>query len=148
MKAYFSRMQDYNHWANLLVLDNIRTQPAPESAAGLLSHLVLAEKAWLMRLEGTHPDFPVFQVLNLADLESQILENHTRWQQVLQQEADFEREISYKTFAGDPFISRLSDILAHVFNHGTYHRAQIASQMRQAGLQPVATDFIRFSRLN
>jgi uncharacterized damage-inducible protein DinB len=31
--------------------------------------------------------------------------------------------------------------------HGTYHRGQIAMQLRQQGLEPVNTDYIMFLRM-
>lgn len=141
-------MQAYNHWANQLVLDGFNRQSVPEASRGLLSHIFLAEKAWLTRLEGSNPAFSIFQVLDTKELAELMIENEQRWKLLLDRETDFDKEIAYQTFAGDPYVSKLSDILAHIFNHGTYHRAQIASQMRQAGLEPVATDYIRFSRLN
>ena len=149
MQAYFKKMQAYNHWANQLVLNGLMHQElAPETSRGLLSHIFLAEKAWLTRLEGSNPTFSIFQILDWSDLSDLMNQNDQGWKHLLARESDFEKDIAYQTFAGEPFTSRLSDILAHIFNHGTYHRAQIASQMRQAGLEPVATDYIRFSRLN
>jgi uncharacterized damage-inducible protein DinB len=31
-------------------------------------------------------------------------------------------------------------------NHGTYHRGQIVTMLRQLGAEPIATDFITFVR--
>ncbi|WP_414711827.1 DinB family protein [Sphingobacterium sp. UBA1498] len=45
------------------------------------------------------------------------------------------------------FHNKVNDILLHVFNHGTYHRAQIASEMRRNGVEPINTDYITFIRL-
>jgi uncharacterized damage-inducible protein DinB len=33
-----------------------------------------------------------------------------------------------------------------VFNHGTYHRAQVARDLRQHNLEPINTDFIFYVR--
>ncbi|MFC3356180.1 DinB family protein [Sphingobacterium zeae] len=33
------------------------------------------------------------------------------------------------------FHNKVNDILLHVFNHGTYHRAQIASEMRRNSVE-------------
>jgi uncharacterized damage-inducible protein DinB len=32
-------------------------------------------------------------------------------------------------------------VLRHVGNHGTYHRGQIATMMRQVGVAPPSTDY-------
>jgi uncharacterized damage-inducible protein DinB len=48
---------------------------------------------------------------------------------------------------GSAQSSSLPDIITHVCNHGTYHRGQVAKSLKAAGIQPVSTDFIVFSRL-
>ena len=40
----------------------------------------------------------------------------------------------------------MEDILIQVFNHGTYHRAQVAKDLRGNGLAPVNTDYITYVR--
>jgi uncharacterized damage-inducible protein DinB len=37
--------------------------------------------------------------------------------------------------------------MIHLVNHSTYHRAQIATLLRQGGLEPVNTDFITYDRV-
>jgi uncharacterized damage-inducible protein DinB len=37
-------------------------------------------------------------------------------------------------------------MMQHVANHGSYHRGQIATLLRQLGAKPAATDLIRFYR--
>ncbi|MEO7368941.1 MAG: DinB family protein [Gemmatimonadaceae bacterium] len=36
----------------------------------------------------------------------------------------------------------LQDFLTHVVNHGTYHRGQLSSMIRQLGVAPPLTDFV------
>ncbi len=40
----------------------------------------------------------------------------------------------------------MSEIVTHVAMHGSYHRGQIARQLRSAGLEPPYTDFIQYTR--
>ncbi|WP_379084396.1 DinB family protein [Pedobacter sp. UC225_65] len=40
----------------------------------------------------------------------------------------------------------VKDILFHVFNHSTYHRAQIATLFKESGITPPVTDFIILKR--
>lgn len=54
--------------------------------------------------------------------------------------------IGYTNTAGVSFVSTLEDILAHVVLHGSYHRGQIATALREAGQAPVSTDYIVFAR--
>ena len=52
--------------------------------------------------------------------------------------------LSYAGFDGKGFTRVLSDALFHVANHGTYHRGQVATLLRQLGKSPVSTDFTRW----
>jgi uncharacterized damage-inducible protein DinB len=36
--------------------------------------------------------------------------------------------------------------MQHLVNHSTYHRGQVVTMLRQAGVKPVATDLIAFYR--
>jgi hypothetical protein len=52
--------------------------------------------------------------------------------------------LSYVAFSGDSFTRRLGDALLHLANHGTYHRGQVATLLRQLGRKAAATDYLRF----
>jgi uncharacterized damage-inducible protein DinB len=77
------------------------------------------------------------------------------WQSVEKDQARFvagldetavTRPLTYVTFAGETFTQPLDQMLRHVVNHGTYHRGQVTTMLRQLGGQPVSTDLIRFYR--
>jgi uncharacterized damage-inducible protein DinB len=147
MKDHFNRLNEYNRWANRRVLDGLKNQTVPEKALALLSHIVLAESVWQMRLNEEPVSSGVFDVLSLEEIEEMMNRNEAGWTSLLESTEDYNRKIDYKMLNGTPVQSSISDILTHIFNHGTYHRAQIASEMRQSGLDPASTDFISFSRL-
>lgn len=142
------RMARYNGWANQRVLTKLWENSSENESLGKLSHIALAESVWLSRLKGNHVKKNIFQVLSLPELESLILENNTDWLALLQNmdETDFTKAIDYFTIKGDPSQNSIADVLTHVFNHGTYHRAQIATILRQRGIDPIGTDFILFAR--
>jgi uncharacterized damage-inducible protein DinB len=54
--------------------------------------------------------------------------------------------ITYSNSRGEAFDTSVHDILIQVFNHGTYHRAQVARDLRQQLLTPVNTDYITYVR--
>ncbi|MGB3075794.1 MAG: DinB family protein, partial [Chitinophagales bacterium] len=57
------------------------------------------------------------------------------------------QEVSYKTLKGITGISPVYQILMHVSNHGTYHRGQLVTMLREAGKTEIpATDLIAFYR--
>ena len=147
MKDHFNRLNEYNRWANRRVLDGLKNQTVPEKALALLSHIVLAESVWQMRLLEQPVSTGVFDVLSLEEIDEMMTRNEAGWTSLLESTEDYNRKLDYKMLNGTPVQSSISDILTHIFNHGTYHRAQIASEMRQSGLDPASTDFISFSRL-
>jgi uncharacterized damage-inducible protein DinB len=48
--------------------------------------------------------------------------------------------------AGVPQAEPLWQMLQHLVNHGTYHRGQIATMLRQLRAKPLSTDLIAFYR--
>jgi uncharacterized damage-inducible protein DinB len=55
--------------------------------------------------------------------------------------------IEYKLLSGQPGASPLWQMLQHVVNHGSYHRGQITTKLRQLGAQPAKSlDMIAFYR--
>jgi len=52
--------------------------------------------------------------------------------------------LSYVNFKGETFKYPLGETLVHVANHGTYHRGQVATLLRQLGRTPASTDYLRY----
>ena len=64
----------------------------------------------------------------------------------LSQNEDFARVYEYKTTPGVPQAAPAWQMLQHLANHGSYHRGQIATMLRQLGAKPQGTDLIGFYR--
>ena len=60
--------------------------------------------------------------------------------------ADLVRTIAYVNSKGQRWDSPIEDVLVHVLMHGAYHRGQIASALREAGVTPPYTDYIHAAR--
>jgi hypothetical protein len=56
--------------------------------------------------------------------------------------------VVYKNSKGQSFTNSVADILLQVLMHSTYHRGQIATEMRALGHTPAYTDFIVAARFN
>ncbi len=54
--------------------------------------------------------------------------------------------LSYTDMAGKPFAVPLVQLMQHVVNHGTYHRGQVTTLMRQVGGETVSLDMVYFFR--
>ncbi len=147
----------YHRWATERTLDAAQklspeqfTRAITSSFPGVrdtLVHTFGADRAWLGRISGQAPDRA-----NPADYPS-VESLRGAWQTVLDawpkrvfDIGDRTSMISYKAFNGDPFSSSLDDIIKQVVIHGTYHRGQVTTMLRQLGAQTVNTDFITYSR--
>lgn len=150
MRDYFIRLFNYDKHANHLILEAIKNTGNSEKPIKMMAHLLAAQQIWFSRCNRLPvtgvvlwPDWPVETFAGMID------ENHGKWIGYLSQleEKDFDDLISYKTLKGDGFENRLSDILAHVINHGTHHRAQAGQQLLSAGADTLpVTDYIFFLR--
>ena len=145
----FHRLFAYDAWANREVLTSIRKCPKPAPHfLDRMGHILSAERLWLERLlqqEQTVPVWPKFSI-EQCELEMEgIARRWTGYIAVMNPER-LEELVSYRNSKGEPWSSRVTDILMHVVMHSAYHRGQIASDMRVAGCTPAYTDFIHCVR--
>lgn len=62
-------------------------------------------------------------------------------------ENDARTDISFHALDGTAFHNTAEEIILHVVNHGTFHRGQIITMLRNAGFTAVgSTDLIRYYR--
>ena len=148
--ADFDRLFQYTRWANDRVLDALQsTDTAPDRAVELLSHLLRAQDIWYGRIENTdHAALDLWADADLAACAERAEASAQRWDTVLAGQAanNLDQPIAYTNSKGTHFETPLRDLLSHVVNHGTHHRAQIALVLREAGIAPPATDYIFFVR--
>lgn len=143
----------YNVWANtklLTHLDGIVASGAtlPERALRLFSHVLNAQAIWLARLTGTQSPVKVWQEHDLAGLHQLHERTSPGLLHYIQtaEDAELHRIISYANSQGNAYDSQVSDILTHACVHANYHRAQVATTLRENGLEPINTDFITYCR--
>lgn len=140
----------YNNWANELILNSFKQNQdtIPASCLRLFSHITNAQIIWLSRIKGEQSPVGVWDEHGLAECEKN---QHIFTAGIEPGIADVRKgkieSITYTTTKGLVFTDSSLDILLHIFNHGTYHRAQIAQDMKRSGLEPPNTDYIFFKRL-
>ena len=143
MTEHFRRLFAYDAWANREVLAGFRAVgPVPERPLELMAHILSAQRLWLERLRQQPQTFPVWPRFTLEECEKQAAEMPGLWKQYLNSLADAGALVTYKNTLGEEWTNRIEDILMHVVMHSAYHRGQIASSLRAAGLAPAYTDFI------
>jgi uncharacterized damage-inducible protein DinB len=151
---------DYNTWANRRALGAAEKLAAEEftrpmgssfsSVRDTLAHIYGAEWIWLERFQGRSPsalpraaDFPDSRSLRDCWLAHD--ERLHRFIAGLGQE-DLDREMEYQTLRFGIYRNPLWQSMQHLVNHGTYHRGQVTTLLRQLGAQPILTDLMHFYR--
>ncbi|HEY9002632.1 MAG TPA: DinB family protein [Mucilaginibacter sp.] len=149
MKDYFIRLLHYDRYANLQILATLLQTEDYTKAEQLMAHLLTAQQVWLGRCIGKPANITTLWPDWKADtFEQTINDNYQQWLTYLESlnDNDFARSIYYKNLQGDDFETKLSDILAHLINHGTHHRAQAGQQLKLGGADLPYTDYIVFVR--
>lgn len=150
----------YNRWANVQFLDALSKLTDEEvgrdlkssfpSALATLVHILGAEWVWLERWLGRSPTgFPDSPTL------TSVAAVGARWDALWTEQkthldglgdADLARPLTYHNLAGNQFTQPLGELLRHVVNHGTYHRGQLTTLLRQLGHGAPSTDLVAYYR--
>jgi uncharacterized damage-inducible protein DinB len=154
------QLYDYNAWANRRSLSAAEkltqtqfTEPLGSSFSSVrdtLAHIYGAEWIWLERFQGRSPSgLPAAaEFTDLAGLRATWLDRETRLLDFVAglAQSDLDRELEYKTLNFGIYRNPLWQSMQHVVNHGTYHRGQVSTLIRQLGVQPVSMDLMHFYR--
>lgn len=156
----FRLLYDYNCWANHRVLDACAPLSEEQftrdlgssfrSVRDTLVHILGVEWLWLERWHGrAHSAIP--PAGDFPNLEGV----RRRWAEIERNLLDYiasltpdeiQRVVEHQATKGVLQAQPLWQMLQHVVNHGTYHRGQVTSLLRQLGANANATDLILFYR--
>lgn len=158
---YFRRLYDYNYAAHRRLWQECILPLSDEqfardlgyslgSVRGQVVHVMGAEWLWLSRLQGESPtalpgpeDYPTRDAIRARWDEIEALIR--RYMSALRDE-DMLATVEYRTTSGQPRRNARWEILAHVVNHGTDHRAQILAMIHQLGGPTFGQDMIGYLR--
>ncbi len=154
------RYTAYNHWANQQLADWLGTASEADldreiessftSLKETIFHIWNAEYLWLQTVKGESADHSPAQ--NFAGSKEELLqgwlaasENFAQYVQTMSA-ADLQAK---RPRSGGERYTVIADMIHHCMNHSTYHRGQLITMGRQAGLQhPPRTDFIYYISLS
>lgn len=157
-KHLLAQHLEYSLWASMKVLEAAAQLPADaiaenrgNSFGGILDtliHVFRADRVWMRRFTGepAAPFAPAGEVLTLEDLRAQ-------WPVVMGQFVEFvrglddaalEQNLDWINIKGEAKNEVYYKILLHVVNHGTYHRGQVITLVKQAGGEVVSTDLVYY----
>ena len=148
MKNFFLELFEYNRTCNQKLGDIFLSHSVEvsERASKLYNHILDVHQIWNCRIEpNQYPYNSGWEIHPSKDYERIDKMNYENSLLVLNKH-DLHATVNYLNTKGEPFKNSVRDILFHIINHSTYHRGQIATDLRLGGLEPVATDYILFKR--
>jgi uncharacterized damage-inducible protein DinB len=153
---------EYDTWANertcnactMLTTEQFtrRVESSFPSVRDTLAHIMGTQWVWLERFR----ERPSPKGLPAPETFPDLAAVRERWTEIRADlsayvnglsESDVEHPFEYRNFKGDLFRDSPGPVLQHLVNHGTYHRGQVTTLLRQLGAKPVATDLIAFHRI-
>jgi len=161
MKEIILQYATYHTWANQLLFNTILSLSEEQQRAEVRSsfpslyktllHMLDAESIWWQRLklqEKIERPSDSFSG-DMQALSQQLQQQNRLWQDWVSNasEAALQHEFIYFNSKKERFKQPVYQMLLHVFNHGTYHRGQLVTMLRQLGIDKIpSTDFIAWSR--
>jgi uncharacterized damage-inducible protein DinB len=155
-------MAAYNRWANERLYEAAgKLSPAAlaERRSGYfpsilktLNHILVGDAIWMGRLDGTgsagiasldqilHTEFAALKAARVA-MDGRIVAFVDALAPVRLAE-----DLVYRTVAGEPMTTQVSQVLAHFFNHQTHHRGQAHAMLSSTEVAPPVLDLIYFLR--
>ena len=150
MVEYFQRLFQYNRWINNQVLAALaETSELDSEILRQFSHILAAQRIWLRRLTNQeYKSLSGWPDDTFTDCENLSHASDEEWASFLRGLTDFDldKRFEFTDTEGVACAIQYRDALTHVVNHGSHHRAQIASLMRKADMTPPRMDFSVFAR--
>ncbi len=162
LATHLRAMAAYNRWANRRLYaaaaalpDEAYRRPAGAffgSLHGTLNHLLVTDRNWMARFEGTGEsqhklDAALFERLEdlraAREREDERIARHVAGLTDVALDADFE----YATTSGKPQRQPRWEAMVHFFNHQTHHRGQAHAILTRLGVaEPPVLDLLVMQR--
>jgi uncharacterized damage-inducible protein DinB len=161
VKTLMLQYARYNQWAHLRLFNLINSLSTdqihadiPSSFSSLyktVQHIWSAETLWLARLnqETIRISGDPFEG-KMEKLSGSLAETDQKLTDWLERKQDDQltENLNYTNIAGRSFVQPYDLLLAHIFNHNTYHNGQLVSMLRFSGIEKIpSTDFVVWTRL-
>jgi len=161
MKELLVSYAAYNAWANELLLQTIRPlgqelqqQQVVSSFPSLYAtvlHLLDANSIWWQRLKLQEQILVPSATFSgsFDELAAQLQKQDRQWLEWIESASKpmLEHVFKYQNTKRESFKQPVWEMLQHLFNHGTYHRGQLVTLLRQLGVQKIPqTDYVAWRR--
>ena len=147
MKEFLKELFEYSQAHELLLLSQFEKHPHlhEEKPGSLFDHILNAHHIWNFRMLGKERRFEVWQRHKLSALHHLIGNNFSDSMKIIG-DRSLDEVLDYRDTKGNKYSNTYKEILFHIVNHGTYHRGQLALEMRNRGLDPIISDYIYYKR--
>ena len=161
MKELLEQYSSYHIWANRLLMDCILELPQDQQEKEIPSsfpsfrktflHMLSAELTWWKRVTSDKPSIESVEHFtgSLEGLCSVLQQQSFLWNEWISKRTGTELEemITYTHASGKSYTMPLYQVVLHVHNHGTYHRGQLVTMLREIAVSKIPqTDFSAWSR--
>jgi len=141
IKSYLEGIYDYNYWANHRYLQAAESLTSEQlfhkwdnrstSIHGTLLHMLSTETIWLKRWQGEAPkqEFSPVDFPNLSSIRDRWVELERQMRDFLaaQNDESLQEDMVCTGFNGNTFHLLLWQMMAHIPNHNTHHRSELAT---------------------
>ncbi|SEN75588.1 Uncharacterized damage-inducible protein DinB (forms a four-helix bundle) [Terribacillus saccharophilus] len=160
---HHNQMFNYHFWANQTLLNHIKELPTTvmqeevntsfPTIAQAFGHIYAVESVWYRVLNGVQMQealeicMPLEKetLLHSADhFANDFAQLAAKYKEWLQDQDNLDRTILLENPYAGTRETRLSEIVLHVVNHGTYHRGNVSTMLRQLGHASTMNDYSLF----
>lgn len=161
MKHHALQLYDYHVWANNRFFGRLKELPQDiydqeiqsvfPSIAETFAHIYIVDTVWLgVMREGSFEEIQaasgqameVTKGKSIEEMEGMFTELSERYKTFFNSQEDLDKPVAPEHPSYGRLETRLSELVQHVVNHGTYHRGNITAMIRQLGYPSVHTDYI------
>ncbi|MBT1703210.1 damage-inducible protein DinB [Fulvivirgaceae bacterium PWU20] len=145
MQLFLRDLFEYNNHSNNTIIKILTENETivSDHCIKLISHILNVHGIWNHKIAPRELQYERWEKHHIHQLHEINKKNYEDSVSILDS-FDPDKVIDYRLSTGQPFRNSIRDILFHVINHSTYHRAQIATEFRQMGLEPLLTDYIAY----
>lgn len=156
-----SALIDYNYWARDRLLEAVAALTSEQftrdlgssfgSVRDTIAHICDAESIWLSRWKGEQPTG-----FKAPSRIGDVAAARREWEELETGIREFvsrlgpdrvQLAIEYKDMRGNARSDLFWQMVRHVVNHGSYHRGQVTTMLRQLGAKPARSmDLIAYYR--
>ncbi|PEA77465.1 DinB family protein [Bacillus wiedmannii] len=153
-------MYKYHVWANGVIIDRLKELPQDiyhkeiqsgfSSVSKVLSHIYLTDYAWFDIILGksmneamvsTNQLREQVETKNIEEMKEMFQDLSERNKALLNSQEDIDKVIVVNNPYAGVLETSISESVLHVVTHGSYHRGNIATMLRQMGQTSVMQDF-------